>query len=74
MNKHAKVIEAYRSAYAMAKLTGVPYRTTKNWFRSGRLSDPSRWEIVLAGIGENNDDALRALANDWGVALNASKH
>jgi len=73
MNYHAKVIGQYRSAYAMAKITGIPYRTTKNWFRSGRLSDPSRWEIVLDGIGENTDEFIWGLAHDWEIALNAAK-
>lgn len=74
MNRHAEVMRQYRTAYAMAKQTGIPYRTCKNWFRSGRLSDPARWSIVLDGIDQNDDATLRRLAEDWEAALNEARN
>lgn len=65
MSAHADVIQAYGSAYACAKATGVPYDTCKRWWRVGRLSDPARWQVVLAGAGLDRPEIYKQLAQEY---------
>ncbi len=64
-NAHHGVMDAYGSAYAMAKATGISYRKVKVWYKNRRLADPSAWEKILSGVGQNTDYMFRALAEDW---------